>query len=498
MNDQPRARIATGVVEGELMDGIAVFRGIPFAAPPVGANRFTEPRPARSWDGVRTLAEFGSVPPQHGRDSKDDDWLNLAVWTPDPGAGRLPVIVWISGGAYLQCSTANPYHDGRILAASGVVVVSMNYRVGAEGWAHIPGYPDNRGLLDQVAALRWVKDNVAAFGGDPDNVTVFGQSSGAGSVAALLVMPRAVGLFDRAIMQSLPGTYFTPELAAQVTRCVVAELGPDLDAERLVEVGPRRLMAAVTEMSERLLPTMGVHWGPVAYTPTPFSPVVDGEILPVTPWEGLAAGSAAHRVPILLGHVRDEGRLLATQGGPADDGAADQMIGSLAPTVQAHRYHADFPGLAAAELWEVALGDWLLRMPTLHLAEAARAGGAQVWFSELCWGYGPEGAWHTLDALLVFGSADIFGEVTEAGPKAVQRHHALSELMRREYVAFAATGDPGWPRFDPSDRATRIYATSPSVAAYPEQKSRAIWRNHRFTAMKPLTGREPMEHGRRR
>ncbi|AVT33707.1 carboxylesterase [Plantactinospora sp. BC1] len=486
MDCSPQARIATGVLEGEWKNGIAAFLGIPFAAAPVGANRFAAPRPAPPWDGVRRATEFGSAPPQPRRESEDDDWLNLAVWTPDPGARGLPVLVWISGGAYLQCSTANPHHDGRILAAGGAVVVSVNYRVGAEGWAHLPGYPDNRGLLDQIAALRWVRENIAAFGGAPDNVAVFGQSSGAGSVAALLVMPRAAGLFDRAIVQSLPGTYFTSELAAEVTGRILAELDPSLAPEQLAEVSPQRLTTAVTQMSEELLPTMAARWGPVAYTPTPFSPVVDGEILPVTPWEGLAAGPA-NQVPMLLGHVRDEGRLLAARLGPAEDAAVDQMINSLAPAADAARYRADFPELAAAELREVALGDWLMRMPTLKLAEAAHRGRVPVWLSELCWGHGPGGAAHTLDALLVFGTADIFGEVTTAGSAKVEEYRRLSELMRTEYLTFAATGDPGWSRFDPDRRATRIYGTDPSVRPYPEQRSQAIWSGHRYPAMDRLT-----------
>ncbi|EMD28611.1 carboxylesterase/lipase family protein [Amycolatopsis azurea] len=471
MSKRPRARVATGLVEGEAGDGIFAFRGIPFAAPPVGANRFTEPRPASPWDGVRDVAGFGTAPPGPQAPTTDDEWLTLAVWTPELGAAGLPVIVWITGGAYLQCTTANPHFDGARLAGGGAVVVSVNYRVGAEGWAHVDGHPDNRGLLDQIAALRWVKDNIEAFGGDPGNVTVYGQSAGAGSCAALLVMPRAAGLFERAILQSLPGTYFTPELAADVTRHIRAEAG----VRELADVDPPRLLAAVMAVSER----MDSRWGPVAHTPTPFSPVVDGEILPVDPWEGLASGRA-NRVPMLLGHTRDDARMLAARLGPAEDAAVEELIGALVPTVDADRYRAEFPGLDAAGLREIALGDWLLRMPTLRLAEAAQAGGSPVWFSELFWGYGPEGACHMLDASLVFGTTDVNGEVTAAGPAVVEQHRVLSELMRAEYLAFAATGDPGWARFEPRELATRIYDVAPSVRRYPEERSAAVWRDHRF------------------
>jgi para-nitrobenzyl esterase len=485
MTEAPRVRTGSGTVEGEWTHGVAVFRGIPFAAPPVAANRFTAPRPASGWDGVRPATAFGTAPPQRHQNATGDDWLNLAVWTPDPGAAGLPVIVWITGGAYLQCSTANPHHDGTVLAAAGAVVVSANYRVGAEGWARIPGYPDNRGLLDQVAALRWVRDNIAAFGGAADNVTVFGQSSGAGSVASLLVMPRATGLFDRAVVQSLPGTYFTPGLADEVTGAVLAELGPGVRAGQVAEVDPGRLMTAVNRVSERVLPAMADRWGPVAYTPTPFSPIVDGDVLPAAPWQALAAG-APGRVPLLVGHTRDEGRMLAARLGPATDSAVDGMIDGLAPTVHAHRYRAAFPESAATRLREIALGDWLLRMPTLRLAEAAQAGGAPVWLAELCWGHGTQGAAHTLDALLVFGTADAFGELTASGPAAVATGRALSELMRDDLLKFAATGDPGWPRFDPRAAATRVYDTDSSIGRYPEQRSREIWREHRYAALAAL------------
>jgi para-nitrobenzyl esterase len=153
------------------------------------------------------------------------DCLTLNIWSPDIRAGRLPVMVWIHGGRYLEGSAANPHYDGAALAAAGVLVVSMNYRVGAEGFAHIDGAPDNRGILDQLAALRWVQNNIAEFGGDPGNVTVFGQSAGAGCIAAQLVMPMAAGLFHRAIAQSMPGTYFSAGLAGAISRTIAAELG---------------------------------------------------------------------------------------------------------------------------------------------------------------------------------------------------------------------------------------------------------------------------------
>ena len=147
------------------------------------------------------------------------------MWSADTGRVGLPVVVWISGGGYLACDSANPHLAGHALAAAGVVVVSAHYRSGAEGFLRLDGAPDNRALLDQLAALDWVHTNITAFGGDPGNITVLGQSAGAGSIAALLIMPAAVGAFRRAILQSIPETYFSPDLADDIATEIAAELG---------------------------------------------------------------------------------------------------------------------------------------------------------------------------------------------------------------------------------------------------------------------------------
>ena len=244
------AGTVAGRVRGTVEAGVAVFRGIPFAAPPVDDLRFAAPARLGPWDGVRDALAFGPPPPQAGAFGMDrlvggEDWLTLNVWSPDPSrAAGLPVMVWIYGGAYAIGTSSLPEYDGARLARDGVVVVSANYRVGMEGFAHIEGAPANRGLLDQVAALEWVRDNIRAFGGDPGRVTVFGQSAGGGSVAALLAMPRAAGLFRRAIAQSVPGTFFTPELAHDIAGACAAELGLKATAADLCTVDPELLAAA--------------------------------------------------------------------------------------------------------------------------------------------------------------------------------------------------------------------------------------------------------------
>jgi para-nitrobenzyl esterase len=406
------------------------------------------------------------------------DWLNLAIWSPDPGRAALPVIVWISGGGYLNCNSANPHFAGDALAAAGAVVVSAHYRSGFEGLARVAGAPDNRALLDQVAALRWVQDNIAGFGGDPDNVTVLGQSAGAGSIAALLLMPAAAGTFRRAVLQSIPQTYFTPGFAEDIAAEICSEVGRRPTLADLAGVAPDDLVAAAETVNDRLPQSMD-RWGPLAYTTTPFSPIVDGSTLSSTPWPALAAG-AARDVELLIGHTRDEYRLLEAELPATDDAHAHALIDGLTPTPGARQYREAYPTATPRRLRETALSDWLYRMPALHLAEAAESGGARVWLYELRWGFGPQGASHGLDTLLVFGTVDVNREVTAAGPSTVAEAGELSASMRAELLAFATTGDPGWPRFRVGERSTRVYDPGRDVVPYPEAQSRALWSNQRF------------------
>jgi para-nitrobenzyl esterase len=294
----PEIRTAAGVLRGSLEAGLAVFRGIPYAEPPVGAHRFAAPQPVGPWPGMRPAASFGPPPPQpsaFGTTAQEtgDDWLTLNVWSPDPGPDAgLPVLVWIPGGGYVIGASSLPDYDGGRLATGGVVVVTINYRLGVEGFAQIDGAPANRGLLDQVAALEWVRDNIRSFGGDPGRVTVFGESAGGGSVAALLAMPRAAGLFRRAVAQSVPGTFFSPELAADIAGALAAELGVQPTVAGLSTVAPFRLPAAGEAVAANIA-RWKERWGVITHRAMPLAPVVDGDILPATPWQALAEGSRA-------------------------------------------------------------------------------------------------------------------------------------------------------------------------------------------------------------
>ncbi len=481
MSTDPEVRTAAGTVRGTDQGPVAVFRGIPFARPALDALRFRAPVPALPWNGIRDASAFGPpVPQEASPPDASDDWLTLNVWSPDLRAGGLPVMVWIHGGAYLHGSSASPHHDGTALAAAGAVVVSLNYRMGAEGFAHLPDAPDNRGILDQVLALRWVQENIASFGGDPGNVTVFGQSAGAGSVAALLAMPAAAGLFRRAIAQSVPGTFFTTRLAADVSAAIAPNAGAEATAAGLARIPPSELVR-VTQAVVRSLPRRVRTWGPMATTPTPFSPVVDGDTLPHTPWAALADG-AGRDVDLLVGHTRDEYRQLAARRGPVTDAQATATLDNLVPGGDA-AYRAAYPHAGPALLHELVNADWLMRMPSVQLADAQHAGGGRAWTYELIWGPGPDGAAHGLDTRLVFGTIDLDRLRAAFGPDVADEAVHLSQVMRADWLRFAATGDPGWPGYEPPAGSTRVYDVAPTVQPYPEEASRRIWEAHRFDTL---------------
>lgn len=474
-------RVSGGMLRGTVESGVAVFRGIPFAAPPVGALRFAAPRPAAAWDGVREAVAFGPPPPQAGFFGMDgmgvagDDWLTVNVWSPDV-AGDLPVMVWIQGGAYTVGMSGLPEYDGTRLALDGVVLVTFNYRVGIEGFAQIEGAPANRGLLDQVAALEWVRDNIRAFGGDPARVTVFGQSAGGGSVAALLAMPRAAGLFHRAIASSVPGTFFTPELAADIAATCAAELGLRATVADLSTVEPAMLPIAGDEVMAKI-GQFADRWGQAAHKQIPFAPVVDGDVLPVAPWQAVAQGSARD-VELIVGHTRHEQRLLSVIEGLAGSVTPEQASTALEVFAPGLAY----PDLAPEELFELVCSDWLFRMPSLHLAEAQVAAGGRVHVYVVAWE--PTEvfrACHGVDVPLVFGNLDrgqaaaVLGELT---PVAAE----VSARMRAAWTGFAATGEPGWPAYS-AERLTRVFDVEDLVTAYPEEESRRIWQDHRFVPL---------------
>ncbi|MFJ1747760.1 carboxylesterase/lipase family protein [Streptomyces sp. NPDC088116] len=496
--------IPAGRLRGRSEGGVAVFRGIPYAQPPVGAMRFAAPRPVAAWDGVRDAGSFGPPcpqvgiygevpPPVEGPDA--DNWLTVNVWSPEPGpAARLPVMVWIHGGAYMAGTAGYPSYDGHRLAESGgVVVVTLNYRLGMEGFASIEGAPANRGLLDQIAALEWVRDNITAFGGDPGRVTVFGESAGAGSIAALLVMDRAAGLFSRAIMQSVPGTYFSAALADDIAAEITAGLGLRPTVADLAAIAPDRLAPA----GDKVAATMAGYadrWGRVAHTSAPYSPVVDGDVLPTAPWQGLADG-AARDIELIVGHNRDEYRLftaMAGQLGKISEERSGTILNALGPESDGVRaYRSAYPDADAGLLHELVSSDWLFRMPTLRLAQAQAAAGGRVHLYELIWEApamgGVLGACHALDVPLVFGN--LTGGLADMviGENPPPEAEILSTEFRTAWTDFASGRAPGWPAYDAQRRLARVFGRETADVSYPEETSRRLWQAHHFAELPLLT-----------
>ncbi|MEJ3655374.1 carboxylesterase family protein [Actinomycetes bacterium KLBMP 9759] len=470
-----------GEVRGRVEDGVARYLGVPYAAAPFGEHRFRPPAPV-SWGGVRDALEHGPTPPKLPYPEllaallpepfvAGEEILNVAVWAPEGAAGA-PVMVFFHGGAFTNGSNAVPVYDGTAFARAGVVLVSVNYRLGAEGFLHLPGVPANRGLLDQIAALRWVRDNISAFGGDPGAVTVFGESAGAMGIATLMAMPAAEGLFQRAILQSGAGHHtHQPATAALVAAELADAVG--VPVEELAGVAPERLLAGQAELLERFqTDPRPERWGESARSALLFAPVVDGESLPAPAIERIAAG-AGRDVDVLVGANRDELLLFLVPFGAVDVIGEDAVAAVAAqyglPDGAVDRYRANRPGAGAGHLYSDIATDSAYRIPAVRLAEAH--GRAHVY--EFAWSSaafdGRLGACHALELPFVFGTFASSPEITGPNPP-----DELADAMRTAWVAFAASGDPGWPRYG-SERAVRTFGETPDTVLDPRADLRELW-----------------------
>lgn len=303
-----QVKVEQGIVQGTIVDGLKVFKGIPFAAAPIGELRWKAPQPAEKWEGVKLTTEYAPAPMQGGNPAsgKNEDCLYLNVWTPAKSAKeKLPVLVWIYGGGFSFGSTSDPVHNGEHLARKGVVLVSIAYRVGQLGFLAHPelsaenqnNVSGNYGLLDQIAGLQWIKDNIAAFGGDPNKVTIFGESAGGISVSMLCASPLANGLFQGAISQS--GGSFGP------TRPTTYP-GENMKALKLAEIEgisfvEKTGVSTIAELRKMPADSLPSGWGmPGAW------PIVDGYVIPDDQHKLYEAGKY-NDVPVLIGYNSDEG-----------------------------------------------------------------------------------------------------------------------------------------------------------------------------------------------
>lgn len=437
-------------------DGGVLFAGIPFAAAPVGRNRFRPPQPPLGWTGVRDAFGFASPPLQRGLMDGDEDCLYLNVWTPAPH-GRRPVIVWIYGGGFEMGSASPPMTDAAALSRrADAVVVAANYRVGAFGFLHAPG-ASNLGLQDQVAALRWVREAVGAFGGDPHNVTVVGESAGAFCIGSLLGSPAAAaGLFDKAILQSgSTSRVFSSETGTAIANDLFAKLGVanidelrEVPGERILDV---QMTVIDTDLGRRNLPG-GRSWGVV----------LDGSMLPEDPQTVVERGGAAH-IPLLVTTTKEEARLFEVMGGdeyaPRDEDALLAEIRS-AGIEDADRlvagYREQLPDAHLARLRSAFLTDVIYRWPAQRLAAAQVAAGGRAHLAVFAAEpYGPDfGACHASDLVYVF---DHLGNGPFAAPDE-PHHRVIRDDVISAWARFAETGHPGWDSYRPTgDHNIRLF-----------------------------------------
>src|SRR6266851_4491794 len=486
-------RTKQGVVRGRMVEGVATFKGIPYAAPPFGANRFQPPRPVERWDGVREALSYGPTVPKPPYFPPFDvlipepaipgeDCLNLNIWTPDVGRAGLPVMVWIHGGAFMRGSGAVPQYDGSRFARDGAVCVTINYRLGADGFLYLGDGIANLGLLDQIAALIWVQENIAAFGGDSDNVTIFGESAGAFSVSTLLSMPRAWGLFRRVIAQSGAGHHvISPATAQRVGQYLAEKLGVEATSEAIAAVPVDRLLQAQVELSgDAFANPDPVRWGEVAANLMPFEPVIDGDILPTRPIDSIVGGAGAG-VDVIIGTNTDEEMLFMVPNGAINYITEDMLAGTVAayglPVSETiATYRAIRPDASAGELLSAIVTDWFFRIPAIRLAEAHAQSTGATYMYEFAWrspGFdGKLGACHGLEIPFVFDTLDKEGFEVLLGDDAPQQ---LADAMHAAWVAFARDGDPGWQRFDLSRRATMRFDRRQELVDDPRSEERRLW-----------------------
>ncbi|MFB7178431.1 carboxylesterase/lipase family protein [Streptomyces sp. NPDC056257] len=479
----PVVNTGSGLVRGVVEGGLAVFRGVPYAAPPVGSLRWLPAQPHPGWAGVLDASAYGPGAPQavragdpvlgsHGLPPFDEDCLTLNVWTPGTDDARRPVLVWIHGGAFISGSGAMPNYSGETFARNGdLVVVNLNYRLGPLGLLYFESDDGaehgNLWLTDQLAALRWVRDNIAAFGGDPDNVTVAGQSAGALSTAALAGHGDGGRPFRRAVLQSVPlgMPLATPATALARTRAYLGVAGAkDVDELRTVP------WPSLVEATVGLLGDTG-EWG---HWTVPFMPVLDGSTAPRQPVENLLDGPGAD-IDVLIGWTAEESSFSFALGEAYASATREQVLGRARATfgdgaADAYAaYEAARPGARPVDVLVDLSTDELFRKPTLAFAEARAARGRPVWAYEFAFPTpaheGRLGAPHCLDLPFVFDNFGAWAHAPFLAGMDGRIRDGLAGTVHRAWISFVRTGDPNhpamphWERYDQRSRTTMRFDT---------------------------------------
>jgi para-nitrobenzyl esterase len=492
--------VTGGQVRGaEDGNGIARFLGVPYAAAPFGELRMAPPGPVTPWDGVRDATEYGPTspkgdyPPQYQpllpeQVIPGEECLNLNVWTPASaleGEAGLPVLVWIHGGSFMNGSGSVLEYDGTSFARDGVVCVTINYRLSADGFLYTEADAGsgtaNLGLQDQVAALRWVQDNIAAFGGDPARVTVAGESAGAMSVTTLLAMPSAQGLFRRAITQSGAAAHtLTPEIGLTVTSTLAEALGVEPTREAIAGVELERLVKASADLVIEVQTAPDpAKWGSLALSLLPFAPVIDGAVLTQHPLEAFASGASAD-VDLMVGANREESRLFLVA--PGTIGFVDEptLAGGSAAYGLAPEglelYRKNRPDATPGDVLAAVVSDWFFTIPAIRHAEARESAGGTTWAYRFDRpsqadnnGYG---ACHAVEIPFVFDNIGLDQTKPLIGNSPSQE---VADTAHGAWVAFITDGDPGWAPYTSKTRTTGVLTEQLTVVDDPDGDERATW-----------------------
>jgi para-nitrobenzyl esterase len=483
------AQIAQGKLEGSRdTDRVLRFAGIPFAK----AKRWQMPEAADAWSGTYDATRFRNIAVQDPNqidilkgpvEPQDEDCLYLNIWTPAVDAKKRPVMVWIHGGGFVTGSGyIGAYHGTHLVERGDVVVVTINYRLGAFGFLNLRDATDGKlpgsgaeGIADQVAALKWVHDNIAAFGGDPGNVTIFGESAGSASVCALMATPSAKGLFHKAICESgAAHVGLARDKSAETARTLLAKLGCSDDPAKALTLSADAIFKAQHEIETENTGRPGLL----------FAPTADGDVLPRRAIDCIRDGSA-NGVPLLAGTTRDETKLMFAFNPQFREQSAAELrtrMGGIVGEAHADAVIASYGEQAPYETATAAITDSVFWIPTVKLLEA-QAKLAPSYAYRIDWPSpmmgGVVGAGHVIEVGFVFGThardevKDFFG----TGPDA----EALAAAMMDSWLAFAKTGNPAtptldWPRYDAAKRATTIFGDgAPHVVHDPNAARRLAW-----------------------
>lgn len=486
-----------GPVAGTMESGVSVFRGIPYAAPPVGERRFLPPAPLQKWTAPRDATGLGPAcvqsPDEHEMAKgtpTSEDCLTLNVWTPST-QGNKPVIVFIHGGGFTSGSACDPWYDGSALARRDAVVITIQYRIGPLGWLDLSSLGGdyaqsmNNGLLDQMAALRWVRANAPAFGGDAHNVTVAGESAGSISISALLGTPTADDLYDRAVLQSgTAGTVATRQWSRQVSDHFMNLAGvPD----------PKDLLGLSTE---KILKT-AVELYDSQFSDTAFQPVVDGTLIPDLPMKRLASPDGPTK-PVIIGTTLDEARYWQYYIPELNRLPLryyrpwlHSLVGDRADQVVS-AYRHERPELTEAQVGMALSGDVGFRMPAVRMAEALSRRGVPV-HMYLATVTSPDrdgamGSPHAIELPFLFGTLTAERAVDFIGTDPANAR--LSSAIQQLWTSFAATGTPTatgltWPRYNTAQRSTLILDRTVKVESDPYPQARKAWDGLRFDGTDP-------------